>query len=254
MTILAATLALPLPLAAEPHYRTRADGWFWYHTQPVAVKAIKPEPPPPTAISYQQQLTSFQDEVQESLARAILEPAPQHLQHYMRLNAKSLAMSGHFADAWQLQLQQQPSLDYRLRYPASDQALQSFNYYSAKQSDSRLRELAGEYGLWFMFRSDCPVCHRFAPVLRGFSERYGFSVLAVSLDGGILPDFPQPKFDTGIAEKLEVDLVPALFLVAPKQRSFNAVGYGYMSAEMLRQRLLQAVDGDNNYRQDSDAS
>ncbi len=247
-------LALPLSLAAEPYYTSRADGWFWYRNPPAASKATQPEPPPqpqaPAASSYQQQLTAFQDEVQESLARAILEPAPEHVQDYMRLNEKSMALAGHFADAWQWLLQQEPSLDHRLRYPASDQALQSFNYYSAKQGDGRLRELAGEYGLWFMFRSDCPVCHRFAPVLRGFSERYGFTVLAVSLDGGVLPEFPQPKFDTSLAEKLEVDLVPALFLVAPKQRSFNAVGYGYMSAEMLRQRLLQAVDG----RQDGDAS
>ena len=236
-----------IPLAeTEPYYLGRAGGWFWYQ-EPVKqseedLAVPTPAPETPAEPAYRQQLAIFKEELEEALARAVMEPEPEHLRHYMTLNARSLALAGRFAEAWQWVLQQRPELDYRLQYPASDQAVQSVNYYHAVDRDARLRQLSDEHGLLFMFRGDCPVCHRFAPVLLQFAKQYGFSILAVSLDGGTLPGLSQVKMDNGIASRLNVDLVPALFLVAPRQREFKAVGYGYMSSAALGQQLLLASE------------
>lgn len=243
------------PVVAEPYYASRAGGWFWYQDPPPPLAEeddehlAEQEPPEPQTLAaspeapdYKRQLQGFQQELEQSLARAIVSPEPEHLRHYMSLNAKSLALAGRFADSWQLVLQRQPELDYRLHYPTDDQAVQGFNYHRAVSSDASLKKLAGSHGLLFMFRGDCPVCHRFAPVLRRFAQSHGFTVLAVSLDGGKLEEFPQARMDNGIAARLDVELVPALFLVAPRQGSYRAVGYGYMSGETLRRQLLLASE------------
>jgi len=54
----------------------------------------------------------------------------------------------------------------------------------------------------FFFRGACPYCHKFAPLLKAFADRYGFRLVDVSLDGGGLPEFPTPQPNAQAAEAL----------------------------------------------------
>ena len=46
--------------------------------------------------------------------------------------------------------------------------------------------------LIFVFRGDCPHCHRFAPILKRFEQEFGFTVLAISMDGRAIPSTETP--------------------------------------------------------------
>lgn len=76
-----------------------------------------------------------------------------------------------------------------------------------------------------------------APILKAFSERYGFQILPVSLDGGGLPEFPNPKRDNGQAEKMKVARVPALFIGSRKTGDVAPIGFGMMSIEEMVKRI-----------------
>jgi hypothetical protein len=82
--------------------------------------------------------------------------------------------------------------------------------------------------LFFLFRSDCPYCQQFAPLLQRFEQKFGLPVFAISLDGGTLPEFPRARVDNGIAATLNVAQVPALFLASPRTNVITPLGYGVL--------------------------
>jgi conjugal transfer pilus assembly protein TraF len=74
--------------------------------------------------------------------------------------------------------------------------------------------------------------------LREFEAKFGLTVVPISVDGGpLLPVFPNPKIDNGIARALDVREVPALFLVEPRGGKIVPIGYGVLSESELLERL-----------------
>ena len=96
-----------------------------------------------------------------------------------------------------------PSLDYGLTgRPTNAMAINAFDEQQRDRQAQAVRSLAATHGLIFIFRSDCPYCHRFAPILKRFEEEFGMTVFAVSLDGRGLPEYPNAQPDNGIAARL----------------------------------------------------
>jgi conjugal transfer pilus assembly protein TraF len=77
-------------------------------------------------------------------------------------------------------------------------------------------------------------------LLKGFEQKFGLPVFAISLDGTGLPEFPQARVDNGIAATLNVTQVPALFLASPRTNVITPIGYGVLSESELLERL-QAI-------------
>lgn len=106
--------------------------------------------------------------------------------------------------------------------------------------------LSQTHGFIFFFKSDCPYCHRFAPALRHFSQKTGIVITPISLDGNGIPDFPDFLSDNGIANRLNVTQVPALFLAEPSTGKVLPVGYGVIGPTDLETRIdeITRPDGD----------
>ncbi|HAU1387071.1 TPA: conjugal transfer protein TraF [Legionella pneumophila] len=102
--------------------------------------------------------------------------------------------------------------------------------------------IAKKQGFFFFYSSSCPHCQRFAPVLQAFSKRYGFKVLAISADGGFLPDFPDAVMDEGQLRNFEVTVFPSLFLVNPANHSASLVTEGNIDEAELSRRILKILD------------
>ena len=90
-------------------------------------------------------------------------------------------------------------------------------------------------------RQDCPYCHAFAPTLAAFQARHGIQVVAISVDGGPLPSFPNARPDNGIATALKVSQVPAVFLAQPFTGKISPIGFGVLSESQLLERIATAV-------------
>ena len=130
-----------------------------------------------------------------------------------------------------------PSLDETLVHPVDQNARHVYYIHEQKKIKQRIMRLASEYGLFFFFRKNCPYCHHFAPIVKRFSQKYGWSVLGISLDGGTLPEFPAPKHNNGIAERLQIAHVPALMAIHPKSGQLIPLGYGMISESEIEQRV-----------------
>lgn len=59
----------------------------------------------------------------------------------------------------------------------------------------------------------------------------------VSVDGGALPEYPNPQRDNGLAEKLAIRQVPMLVLGNVKDKRLIPLGSGVISAQDVIERI-----------------
>ncbi len=230
----------PTRIAADPqdtaYWLRHGEGWFWYRDPPRRAPRPKPDAAKPA-----RELIEFEamQERLENLKRiAIMNPSDVHLVAYMRYQRMVMDRSEHFAQRWQRLVWRVPDLDYGLTgRPTNAMAIHVFDEQQRDRQKRSVESLAATHGLIFVFRGDCPHCHRFAPILKRFEEAFGFTVLAISLDGRALPEYPNARPDNGMAARLNAAAVPALYLTAPATREITPVGFGVMSMSELVERL-----------------
>ena len=109
----------------------------------------------------------------------------------------------------------------------------------ALNHEAMMKHVSQKQGFFFFFSSSCPHCQRFSPVLKHMAQRYGFKVVAISMDGGYLPEFPDAVLDEGQSKLFKVSVYPSLFLVDPKDEHASLVTEGAIEEEELVQRLIK---------------
>ena len=66
---------------------------------------------------------------------------------------------------------------------------------------------------------------------------YGIEILGVSIDGGGLPEFPNPRDGRAVAQKWGIEKVPATFIASKKTGEHAPVGFGIMSLQEVIERI-----------------
>ena len=180
----------------------------------------------------------MQRRLEETRNIAIINPTDFNVRRYMDLEAKVVAQASYFADVAQRVAWATPELDPTVQgRPVNAKALEVFDREQANARARSIAELGRDHVLIFFFRSDCPYCHAFSPTLEAFQARYGINVMPVSLDGGGMPNFPNPRRDNGISRTLNVTQVPAVFLAEPFTGKITPIGFGVLSESQLLERI-----------------
>jgi len=230
----------PQRLEPEPesvaYWLRNREGWFWYRDPPVA--APRPAPPankPPRELV---EFEAMQKRLEDLKRIAVMNPTDANLTAYMRYQRLVMDKSERFAERWQRLVWTVPDLDYGLTgRPTNALAINVFDEQQRDRQAQAIKALAATHGLVFVFRGDCPHCHRFAPILKRFEQEFGFTVLAISMDGRAIPEYPNARPDNGMAARLNATAVPALYLTAPATRQIVPVGFGVMSMTDLIERI-----------------
>jgi conjugal transfer pilus assembly protein TraF len=226
------------PETSATYWLRNREGWFWYRDPPAAATPPKRSPPPQ---SRPPELTAFeamQRKLEDLKRVAVMNPTDANLLAYMRYQRLVMDKSEVFSERWQRLVWTMPELDYSLSgRPTNAMAIGAFDEQQQARQAQVVRSLASTHGLLFIFRSDCPYCHRLAPILKRFEKEFGMTVFPVSLDGRGLPEYPNPQTDNGIATRLNASVVPALYLTAPSKRQIRPVGFGVMAMTELLERI-----------------
>jgi conjugal transfer pilus assembly protein TraF len=220
------------------YWRRSREGWFWYQEPADAPKAAPSAPPIDAHRKALHEFEAMQKRLDELKRVAVMNPTDANLLAYMRHQRLVMNKSEAFAERWQRLVWSTPDLDYAVTgRPTNAMAIGVFDEQRQARQDLVVRKLAQTHGLLFVFRSDCPYCHRFAPILKRFEQEYGMSVLAVTLDGGVLPEYPHAQPENGAGRQLNVSAVPALYLMEPSKRDIRPVGFGLMAFTELVERI-----------------
>jgi len=113
----------------------------------------------------------LRESVEQKRALAILKPTPENLKSYIVAQEALMDRASVFSDVWRRVIWANPDLNYQLRNPSNNAAIQVRDSDRARKETQTLSAIAKEWGLFFIFRSDCPYCHRLAPTLKYLSER-----------------------------------------------------------------------------------
>ena len=233
---------------ATPHYWSdRWRGWHFYE-DPIPTEHERPPPPDkaaPSALPIQPssppELLEFerlQKTLEDTRNIAIMRPTEANVRRYMELESQVVARASYFADVAQRVAWATPALDPTLQgRPVNAKALAVFEQSELVERSRSITELGKDHVLFFFYRSDCPYCHAFAPTLAAFQVRHGIQVVAISVDGGPMPGFPNARADNGIATTLKVTQVPAIFLAQPYTGRIKPIGFGVLSESQLLERI-----------------
>ncbi|CAI09913.1 conjugal transfer protein TraF [Aromatoleum aromaticum] len=219
-------------------------GWHFYEDPPAAERErpTLPEQTVPLApTSGAPELVEFerlQKTLEDTRNIAIMRPTEANVRRYMELESQVVARASYFADVAQRVAWATPELDPTLQgRPVNAKALEVFEQTQQVGRSRAIADLGKDHVLLFFYRSDCPYCHAFAPILAAFQARHGIQVVAVSMDGGPMPGFPEARPDNGIATTLKVTQVPAIFLAQPFTGRITPIGFGVLSESQLLERL-----------------
>ncbi|MTW10153.1 thioredoxin family protein [Pseudoduganella eburnea] len=225
-------------------------GWHFYD-DPLADLPVKPLPKvsPRSALATPavrpelERFRQLQREVEEVRAIAIIRPTEENVRRYMELESRVVRNASQFADLAQRIAWANPDLDPSTRgRPVNASALEAYEESQARTRGSTLAALANDHALIFFFRGDCGYCHKMAPLLNAFRQRYSFPLIAVSVDGGSIPSLPMARADNGIVRALKVAQVPAVFLAEPFTGRILPVGFGVLSESQLVERIMALTD------------
>lgn len=238
----------------KPYYQDQERGWFFYEKPEVieknkdeekeVVQVQKVEPPPPVEpeLSPRERLKKQGEEYEDAVALAVLEPSPENYKDYLTKSQILLNQAHSFADGIEKYIYTAPNFDTRLNQGAD---ITLHNQMNVQQKRSQLSALAQDNAILFFYRSDCPYCHKYAPIIKRFSQDYGFMIVPMALDDKpLMPEFPQFRTDNNLARKLEVSAVPALYLLNPKQNNVSTIGFGLSDYETLGDKVISASTRD----------
>ncbi len=239
-----------------PYWRRAKEGWFWQKDVAPVAKPKAPEQKPVPAISADDrdlaELHGFKLKLERALNVATQNPSEANVMRYLEMLTQARQKASVFADTAQAVAVRMPWIDNTLTgggRPSQPTAQRAHDSIQMQDRDQLLREMAQSYGLYFFFRRNCAYCHVQAPMLKQFQQKYGFTVYAVTLDGGSLPDFPGAVQDSGLAEKVadamgvptQHFIVPAVVLARPSTREVVPVGFGAMTMDQMADRVAMVV-------------
>lgn len=226
-------------LTPSSFFENHAEGWHWYQSQETGVrdqesgkKEEKKSSQTPTQVIEEQR-----KELETKLHAAILEPTQANLMSYITAQKALMDQSQRFSEMWKQVVMTTPSLDETLTHPVDQNAQHIYYGEKNKELAGRIKALSAEYGLFFFFKGKCPYCHHFAPIVKHFAQKHGWSVLGISMDGGTLAEFPNARLNNGIAIRLQVAHVPALIAFHPKSDTMIPLAYGMVSESEIEERI-----------------
>jgi len=218
----------------------KAEGWHWYEDS--KKKKDKEEGPQKVASQPDLQdpkalLEDFKLEVSRVKAKALMDPTYENIKAYMVIQKEMMGKASRFAARWKEVLYTTPELDYTVKHPTSQAARHIYLDLEKQQMDRAIQGLSKTHGLFFFYSGSCTYCHKFAPIVKAFAQKYGWEVLPISIDGAALPEFPNFKPDNGTAQALGVQVLPSLLAVEPTAGQVIPLSYGFSTHDQIEDRI-----------------
>jgi len=234
-------------VANTSFYDDHERGWHWYETlqqeeeeRLFKEKDAKTEQYPATA-----ELKKYQAELEEAKARAVLHPTERNVLEYQQKQYEMIEKSGKFADVWMKNVYLNPNVDATQNTPIFAPAKRIHLAEQHQRKTQKIKQLSQEYGLFFFFKNQCSYCEAFAPIVKSFSEKYSWEVLAISEFGEKLPMFERNLQDNGLAETWGVNSYPSLFAVNPKTGHVIPIANGMISIQEMEERIMAITGGED---------
>ena len=218
------------------------EGWHWY----IDPKLPQEEANPLPQASPTEQVQAYKKKLEFLLHKAIMQPSYQNIKAYQLMQKDLMDRSQHFANVWMQVVYQNPELDNTVKFPVNQKARHIYLDNQQSKIENSIYKLRNQYGLFFFFSSKCSYCHQFAPIVARFAKQYDWRVIAISLDGEGVAEFPEFMPDNGLAAKWNVTALPSLFAVNPETGHILPVAFGLTSIQQMETRIMALLEDNHD--------
>lgn len=238
-------------LAEESFYKKHKEGWFWYEDcvfdkedEPLKKekKAAEFWKPKTLAEVARARVEKTKKDLETARMVALEFPTQANVQKYMRLQKAMMDKAEVFSIQWGKAVLINPDLNPEIQNPTASYARSTYYGEQNKIKDQKIKSLAKTHGLLYIFKSNCPYCTNFAPIVKMFSEKYKWNVMAISADGGSCTHFPNALPDNGIVESLQIQSAPALIAYNSETNEVIPISYAMTSLEQLETNITTLVE------------
>jgi len=243
-------LALLLILASSSSYAQgfidqRYRGWLWFEDN--RVKEEQKEAgskekidTPITSAEARAEIEQFAKELEELKFMMLARPTVENVKAY---KDKEIAMWKHaelLHDSWNMANLMYPEQRDLINNPVNVHAVKMKREVDTQENGKKLKELAKQFDLVLFFSPSCKYCQAFSPVLRTFSEQYGFNVEAISVDGK-KHEYFRTAHIPGLIERLEISVFPTVIAISHDSKTAFELIRGYVSISELEEYSLLAI-------------
>ena len=239
-------------LLGADFYKRHAEGWFWYKDPPVLEEPEAPKEkkedatsktPDTPVMRAHREMAHFKKKLEDLKVLALVDPTPKNVETYMRVQKEMVDRSENFSKTWQQVVLSSADLNPEVKNPTAQYARHIQNDIDKANKEKTIGTLSKTYGLIYFFKSNCPYCTGFAPIVKMFAEKYNWNVLAISLDGSPSDVFSDSRPDNGIAQALDIKSVPALIACNGETNDVIPISYAMTSLDQLENNVMALVGG-----------
>ncbi|HHF7375958.1 MULTISPECIES: type-F conjugative transfer system pilin assembly protein TraF [Legionellaceae] len=218
-------------------------GFLWYSIEKEQKKTRQPVPggTPFNRLSFTERDAVLRFYTMEALHKARYTKKIEDMRVFLSLQDYWLNESTRFKTLFQKTMLAHPQYDYTVTHPTSNMGTKITDEVRESHRIEVITTLAKSHGLLFFYRGKSPYDLKQIPILADFCHRFRLTLMAISVDGVISPEFPHSKIDSGQANHLGVHYFPALLLVNPLSRKTESVAYGLTTQDVLMERLVQVA-------------
>jgi conjugal transfer pilus assembly protein TraF len=216
-------------------YEDSRRGFNWFEENPARKKACKKKR---KNINYVNIIKSWKKRYEYLLNRAIVTQDEQDIKEYLEFEHFMISHSANFAGVRQIVIAKNPQLDFTMDYPISRVGQQSYKAVQNKKKELLVKNLSKNHDFVFFYKGTCKYCHDMARIVKNFSKKYGWGVLPVSIDGGLVKEFPNSKIGKKQFDALGLGQVPALIAFNRDTGKWLPIAYGVQSYEEIIDRIM----------------
>jgi len=267
--IISALTILALARPTHSYYFKHEEGWWWYKEvikepekkeeektkeEKVEVKIKEKEKTEEKKVKISKErlledldkipVKELRKRANIAIELALDKPSLENVRTYLTIQKAIMNRATKFAQLFALTTWLYPELDELRERPTSTIGVNLVNALRIEKEDEALHYLAKNGGLFFFFSSSCPFCATQAKILKVVQENYGVTIMPVSLDGKCPPEFPNCKPDNGMAEKLNIQYLPAIYLAIPPDTIFP-VSFRLITADELKERVYKIFNSED---------
>lgn len=221
-------------------YCDRELGYHFYcevevpEADPVSKEPATPVPVPTPS----EQLAAERAVFDNAKAAMVLDPTPENVETYMRLQKRWVDNAAYMTAQWKRVVWANPDLDESVDWPTSQLGRQAERDVERAAETASIEAIKDRYGIFYFGAGTCDFCAVYEQILSGFADRYGLTILPVSVDGAALSGFEAYQVDTGQRARMGLaNVTPALALFDGQTGEVIPVGYGLLTISELEYRI-----------------
>lgn len=230
----------------------RYRGWLWFEEKLLA-KPKKDHPdrePADISITHEaakNEIEELKVQLEEKRNIMIVRPSPETVRDYIIVEEKMWKQALALDSAYRQAKFRYPQFFDKLKSPENVHAVKFKRKLDIAASEDKIKDFATKFDLVFFSRGGCSYCTEFAPVLRRFSDMYGFNTEEASIDAHMSGLF-KGKQMTDLAKKLGIEATPTVVVVSKDGKNAFELIRGYVAISELEEYVGLAVDYVNNKR------